>query len=47
MNPLVRRYLKTAIGFLGVGLIWGGVLLVRRELLGVYPSPQQVSAHGK
>ena len=45
MNPLVRRYLKTAIGFLGVGLIWGGVLLVRRELLGVYPSPQQVSAH--
>jgi hypothetical protein len=28
-----------------VGLIWGGVLLVRRELLGVFPSPPQVSAH--
>lgn len=45
MSPLVRRYLKTAIGFLFVGLVAGGVMLVRRELLGIYPSAMLVSAH--
>ncbi len=45
MNPLVRRYLKTGIGFLLVGLVLGGVLLARWELAGVYPSPTLVSAH--
>lgn len=45
MNPLVRRYLKTAIGFLLAGLVLGGVLLVRREFFGRYPSPTLVSAH--
>jgi uncharacterized membrane protein YidH (DUF202 family) len=45
MPPLVRRYLKTAIGFLAVGLTIGFVLLVRRELLGAFPSPYLVSAH--
>ena len=45
MNPLVRRYLKTAIAFLLVGLVSGGVLLVGRELGGLYPPPTLVSAH--
>jgi heme/copper-type cytochrome/quinol oxidase subunit 1 len=45
VNPLVRRYLKTAIVFLLVGLVSGGWLLVRRELGGIYPSPTLVSAH--
>jgi cbb3-type cytochrome oxidase subunit 1 len=42
---LVRRYLKTAIAFLGVGLALGGWMIVRRELEGVFPSPYLVSAH--
>jgi heme/copper-type cytochrome/quinol oxidase subunit 1 len=42
---LVRRYLKTAILFLGVGLALGGWMIVRRELAGVYPSPYMISAH--
>jgi heme/copper-type cytochrome/quinol oxidase subunit 1 len=45
MSPLVRRYLKTAIVFLLAGLMSGGVLLVRRELGGVYPSLTLASAH--
>lgn len=45
MNPLVRRYLKTGIVFLLVGLVLGGVMLARWELFGVYPSPALVSAH--
>jgi len=45
MNPLVRRYLKTGIVFLLAGLVLGGVLLARWELVGVYPSPTLVSAH--
>ncbi|MER3406798.1 MAG: hypothetical protein C4289_17855 [Chloroflexota bacterium] len=45
MSPLVRRYLKTGIGFLLAGLGLGGVLLGRRELQGVGPSPDLVSAH--
>ena len=45
MHSLVRRYLKTAIGFLGVGLVLGGWMMVRRELGGVFPSPYLVSAH--
>jgi heme/copper-type cytochrome/quinol oxidase subunit 1 len=45
MDPLVRRYLKTAIGFLGVGLILGLVMIARRELLGAGPSPLWVGAH--
>jgi heme/copper-type cytochrome/quinol oxidase subunit 1 len=42
---LVRRYIKTAIVFLAVGLVLGGWMLVRRELLGVPPAPYEVSAH--
>ena len=45
MDPLVRRYLKTAIGFLGIGLVLGLIMIVRRELLGVWPSPLWISAH--
>ena len=45
MYSLVRRYLKTAIGFLLVGLVLGGWMIVRREIVGVYPSPYLISAH--
>ncbi len=45
MHSLVRRYLKTAIVFLLVGLaigLWG---IVRRELYDRWPEPYLVSAH--
>jgi uncharacterized protein involved in response to NO len=45
MYTLVRRFLKTAIAFLGVGLAIGAWMMVRRELLGRYPTPYEVSAH--
>lgn len=45
MYTLVRRYLKTAILFLAVGLTIGGWMIVRRELWAQYPSPYLVSAH--
>ncbi len=45
MYSLVRRYIKTAIGFLLIGLILGGWMMVRRELYGVPPGVYQVSAH--
>ncbi|HEU5169546.1 MAG TPA: hypothetical protein VFU46_03360 [Gemmatimonadales bacterium] len=45
MDPLVRRYLKTAIGFLAAGLLLGAVMLVRRELYGGYASRWWISAH--
>ena len=45
MHSLVRRYLKTAIGFLALGLALGAWMLARRELAGVFPSPYLVSAH--
>lgn len=45
MYTLVRRYLKTAILFLGLGLAIGGWMIVRRELWAEYPSPYLVSAH--
>jgi heme/copper-type cytochrome/quinol oxidase subunit 1 len=43
--PLVRRYLKTAIGYLMLGIGLGLYMLVRRELGGVWPTPWWVSAH--
>jgi heme/copper-type cytochrome/quinol oxidase subunit 1 len=45
MHSLVRRYIKTAILFLAVGLALGAWLIVRRELGGHTPAPYLVSAH--
>ena len=45
MYTLVRRFIKTGIGFLAVGLVLGFWLLVERELLGRWPHPNLVSAH--
>lgn len=45
MHSLVRRFIKTAIAFLGAGLLIGGWMLVRRELWGESPNPFVVSAH--
>ncbi|MBX6332704.1 MAG: cbb3-type cytochrome c oxidase subunit I [Gemmatimonadaceae bacterium] len=45
MHSLVRRYIKTAIAFLAVGLAIGGWMIVRRELWGRYPSAYEISAH--
>lgn len=40
-----RRFIKTGIGFLGVGLALGAWILVSREVLGVGAHPYLVSAH--
>jgi hypothetical protein len=45
MYTLVRRFIKTGIVFLAVGLALGVYALVRRELLGIWPHPHLVSAH--
>ncbi|HEX6629760.1 MAG TPA: cbb3-type cytochrome c oxidase subunit I [Gemmatimonadaceae bacterium] len=45
MYSLVRRYIKTAIAFLLVGLGIGGWMVVRRELWLRAPTPYEVSAH--
>jgi len=45
MHTLVRRYIKTAIAFLAVGLAIGGWLIVRRDLRGLPPTEYEVSAH--
>jgi heme/copper-type cytochrome/quinol oxidase subunit 1 len=45
MDRLVQRYLKTAIGFLVLGLGLGLLMIAGRELQGVYPSPYWISAH--
>lgn len=45
MFSMVRRFIKTAILFLFTGLAYGGWLLYRREILGSWPAPNQVSAH--
>jgi cbb3-type cytochrome oxidase subunit 1 len=45
MPPLVRRFLKTAIGFLIFGVLLGVYMLARRELGGVWPTPWWTSAH--
>ena len=42
---MVRRFIKTAIGFLFIGLAIGGWLLVRREFAGALASPYETSAH--
>lgn len=45
MYTLVRRFIKTGIAFLVLGLALGFWLLVQRELLGGWPHPNLVSAH--
>lgn len=45
MYTLVRRYIKTGITFLFLGLGLGLWMLVRRDLFGVWPDAYLVSAH--
>lgn len=45
MHTNVRRFVKTAIGFLMAGLALGVWMLAQRELLGVWPDRYLVSAH--
>jgi hypothetical protein len=45
MYTLVRRFIKTGVFFLFAGLILGTWLLVRREIMGIWPHPHLVSAH--
>lgn len=45
MYSLVRRYIKTAIAFLALGIVIGVWMLVRRELYGQLASPFETSAH--
>lgn len=45
MFSLVRRFIKTAIGFLAAGLLIGGWMIVQRELYGAVPSEYLRSAH--
>ncbi len=45
MYAIVRRFIKTGIVFLLIGLALGVYLLVRRELTGSWPHPYLVSAH--
>ena len=45
MHSLVRRYVKTAIAFLMVGLLIGGWMIARRELGDRPPTEYEISAH--
>lgn len=45
MYSTVRKFIKTGICFLIVGLALGVYMLVRREILGIWPDPYLVSAH--
>jgi uncharacterized protein involved in response to NO len=45
MHALVRRYIKTSIVFLGVGLVLGGWMMAQRELADIGPSAYVASAH--
>lgn len=45
MYTLVRRFIKTGIGFLAAGLVLGGYMLMQRELFGIWPHPYLKSAH--
>jgi heme/copper-type cytochrome/quinol oxidase subunit 1 len=45
MHSLVRRYIKTAVVFLMVGLIIGLRMVVERDLLMRAPGPYETSAH--
>ncbi len=45
MHTAVRRFLKTGIAFLFVGVALGLAMMVRREAFGIAPHPSLVSAH--
>ncbi len=45
MHTTVRRFIKTGIVFLAVGLLSGLVMVVRREVLGIWPSRYAIAAH--
>jgi len=45
MHSLVRRYIKTAIVFLGVGLLIGLKMIVERDVLGRTSDVYETSAH--
>ncbi len=45
MNAQVRRFIKTAFGFLVLGLLLGLAMLAQRELTGAWPPLYAVSAH--
>ena len=45
VHSLVRRYIKTAIGFLVLGLAIGTHILIRRELYLASSSQYEISAH--
>lgn len=45
MHTLVRRFIKTAIAFLALGLAIGVWMIVRRELFGTFATPYERSAH--
>lgn len=45
MYTLVRRFIKTGIGFLAFGIVLGFWMLAKREVWRVAPHPSTVSAH--
>jgi heme/copper-type cytochrome/quinol oxidase subunit 1 len=45
MHSIVRRFIKTGLGFLAAGLLLGLYLVARRELEGAWPSAYLVTAH--
>lgn len=45
MHTLVRRFIKTGIAFLFVGLALGAWMLIERDLFNHWPNPYLVSAH--
>ena len=45
MHSLVRRYIKTAIAFLGVGLLIGLKMIVERDVLSRPVNAYETSAH--
>lgn len=45
MFTMVRRFIKTGLAFLGIGLLLGAYLLAQRELRIAFPHPYLVSAH--
>src|SRR5690606_22101328 len=45
VHSQVRRFIKTGLGFLALGLALGVYMMVRRELWGAWPHPYVISAH--